>query len=508
MSSASHPGLATIEPLDVVDPADADRRLLRPPGGWAGGPPAPATHRAVFCERLTLHDMGVIDLREAFRTGATTPVEVCAALTARIGRHTSGPEAILSLLPVEAAVAESGRRYAAGTARALEGIPVGVKAIVDVAGAAVTCGSHLTGARIAPADAAVVTRLRDSGAIPFAVLATTEFATGSPDNPRHGRVCNPFDRRRWTGGSSTGSGAALAARLLPFAIGTDTGGSIRVPSAWCGTSGLKPTRERVSRRGVACLSFTLDHVGPMARSVADLALCFPGMTEASPAVPRPLAGLRIGIAAGWFADAVSRDVATAFAGAVRVLERQGATILPLALPDIAPFHAMAWTILFGELAALYRPFLHRRAEFDEALLGRLDQGLAIAAADYIAAMQGRVLAQDALLAAMADVDVMLTPGIGGTAGRLDTRTVAIDDCSFAFQEIVSRNTMIFDYTGFPALMLPTGIAADGLPVAMQIVGRPFADELCLAVGIAFQDATDFHRRAPPEPDAPFGEPDR
>ncbi len=493
-------GSATIEPLSLIDPADADRRLQRPAGGWSAERPASAVRLAapLASERPGLHELGVSELLDAFRTGATTPAEVCAALTGRIGSHPSGSEAVLSLLPVGAAAEDSRRRYAAGTARALEGIPVGVKAIVDVAGAAVTCGSHLTGARVAPADAAAVARLRDTGAIPFAVLATTEFATGSPDNPRHGRVCNPYDRRRWTGGSSTGSGAALAARLLPFAIGTDTGGSIRVPSAWCGTSGLKPTRERVSRRGVACLSFTLDHVGPMARSAGDLALCFPGMAKASPVVPRPLSDLRIGVAAGWFAEAVSRDVATAFAEAVGVLRQRGASIVPLALPDIAPFHAMAWKILFSELAALYRPFLHRRAELDEALLGRLDQGLAIGAGDYIEAMQGRVAAQDALLAAMADVDVMLTPGIGGTAGRLDTRTVAVDGRSFAFQEIVSRNTMIFDYTGFPALMLPTGIAADGLPVAMQIVGRPFADELCLAVGMAFQDATDFHRRAPPE----------
>ncbi len=506
MPTASRPGAATIEPLDLIEPAEADRRLLRPPAAPAHELPAAAAPAAAAAagERRALHEMGVADLLAAFRRGATTPADVCAALTARIGRHPSGPEAVLSLLPVAAAAEESGRRYAAGTARALEGIPVGVKAIVDVAGAAVTCGSHLTDARIAPADAAVVARLRESGAIPFAMLATTEFATGSPDNPRHGRVCNPYDRRRWTGGSSTGSGAALAARLLPFAIGTDTGGSIRVPSAWCGTSGLKPTRERVSRRGVACLSFTLDHVGPMARSVADLALCFPGMADAAPLVPRSLAGLRIGIAAGWFAEAVSRDVATAFAGALDVLEQRGATIRRLALPDIAPFHAMAWTILFAELAALYRPFLHRRAAFDDALLDRLDRGLAIGAAEYIAALQGRVAAQDALLAAMADVDLMLTPGVGGTAGRLDTRTVAVDDRTFAFQDIVSRNTMIFDYTGCPALMLPTGTAADGLPVAMQIVGRPFADDLCLAADLAFQDATAFHRRAPPEPDAAGG----
>ena len=218
------------------------------------------------------HLLGISELIAAYASGETDPVAVLAALTARIASHPTGQDAVLAMVPGSEALAQdSAARIREGSARALEGIPFGIKDIIDVAGAPVTCGSKLTGERIAAVDAAVVARLRTQGAIPIAMLATTEYACGSAHNPRYGAVHNPWDRSRWTGGSSTGSGAMLAARMLPLALGTDTGGSIRVPSAWCGITGLKPTCGLVPRTGVAPLSWTLDHIGPMARSADDLA---------------------------------------------------------------------------------------------------------------------------------------------------------------------------------------------------------------------------------------------
>jgi aspartyl-tRNA(Asn)/glutamyl-tRNA(Gln) amidotransferase subunit A len=405
---------------------------------------------------------------------------------------------------------DSGRRWRESRQRPLEGLPFGIKDIIDVAGTRVTSGSLFTGDRIAAGDADVVARLKAAGAIPVAMTATTEFACGSPHNPRHGTVTNPWDASRWTGGSSTGSGAALAARLLPFALGTDTGGSIRVPSCWCGTTGLKPSRERVSRAGVAPLSWTLDHVGPMTCSARDIALVLPHMTTAPDAAlsarcaalvtgTPDIAGLRIGVPSSWFVDMVSAPVLANWRAALGVLERLGAVLVDLPAIDVAPLHEAGWTILLSELAAHHEPRHGRGELFDKGLLVRLEQGMRISAGTYGRALSIRLKAQNVFLAAMdrAGADLIATPGLGGEAGDLATLAVDVDGVSHGFQHLLSRNTMIFDLTGFPALMLPSGLGAAGLPTGLQIVGRPGADALCLSAGIAFQDATAHHALLPP-----------
>ena len=444
---------------------------------------------------------GVQDLLSAYAAGSLDPVAVLARLKGAVATNLAGPEAILSFVPgAEAAAETSRRRWANGNPRPLEGIPFGVKAIIDVAGAAITCGSWLTGDRIAPADAEVVASLRQAGAIPFAMTATTEFAAGSPHNPRHGVVRNPWDRSRWTGGSSTGSAAALAAGLMPFALGTDTGGSIRVPSCWCGTTGLKPTRELVSRHGVATLSATLDHVGPMARSAADIAKILPFMTGTSAGSGTPLpevTGLRIGIFDSWFTDSVSASVAKNWHTALADLEHAGCTVTTLPAIDIATWHAAGWTILLSELAANFGAEIGRADSLDRGFLARLEQGLAIPTDAYDSALAIRDIAQHAFAAAMDGVDLVLTPGIGGEAGRLDSLTVDIDGTPVPFGVIISRNTMLFDLLGLPALMLPSGLGSNGMPTGMQIVGRPGDDALCLALGIAFQSRTAHHLARPP-----------
>jgi aspartyl-tRNA(Asn)/glutamyl-tRNA(Gln) amidotransferase subunit A len=487
--------------------AERDLRASAPAQPIPAPPPLPTSPPAG-----SLHDFGVGDLLAAYHAGITDPVAVLDALTARRLAHPSGQDAILTLFTAADAMArDSAARIREGRARPLEGIPFGVKDIIDVADTRVTCGSRLTDERIAAADAAVVARLRAQGAIPVAMLATTEYACGSALNPRYGAVRNPWGRTRWTGGSSTGSGAALAARLLPLALGTDTGGSIRVPSAWCGITGLKPTRGLVPRTGVAQLSWTLDHVGPMARSADDLMRVMPLIAGPDGHDPTSVgaydgarartevAGLRIGVPGGWFLEMQDAAVLSAWRAALTVFEQLGARLVEVDLGDIATAHEDGYLIMMAELASLQEPDFGRMDEFDFGARARIEQGLTLSATAYLRALRRRPLVMRRVWAALADVDVLITPGVGAEAAFLDTLTVEVNGERHPLQLVLPRNTMIFDYTGLPALMLPSGVGHSGLPVAIQIVGKAYDDALCLSVGSAFQRATEFHRAAPPEP---------
>jgi aspartyl-tRNA(Asn)/glutamyl-tRNA(Gln) amidotransferase subunit A len=485
---------------------ERDLRAAAPTQATAGPTvPMPAT------TATALHRLGVGDLLAAYASGQTDPVAVVAALTARIAAHPTGKTAVLTMIEAEAAAHESAARIREGRARPLEGVPFGVKDIIDVADTRVTCGSHLTGDRIAVSDAAAVARLREAGAIPLAMLATTEYACGSAHNPRYGAVPNPWDSTRWTGGSSTGSGATLAARLLPLALGTDTGGSIRVPAAWCGITGLKPTRGLVPRTGVAPLSWTLDHIGPMARCADDLARVMPLLAGPDGVDPiaagayagdrgrGDIAGLRIGVPRDWFVTMQDEAVLAAWQNALAVLQGLGARLVPVDLGDIATPHADGYLIIMAELASMQEPDLDRIDLFDAGARARIEQGMAATATSYLRAIRRRPLVIQRVLAAMEDVDVLITPGVGSEPASLADMTVEVNGERHPLQLILPRNTMIFDYTGLPALMLPSGVGRTGLPVAIQIVGKPYDDALCLSVGSAFQRATDWHHRAPADP---------
>nr|WP_281373369.1 amidase [Kineococcus aurantiacus] len=415
-----------------------------------------------------------------------------------------------------AAAAESARRWATGTARPLEGVPFAVKEIVDVAGTAVTCGSLHTGERVAAADATAVARLRAAGAVPVAMTATTEFACGLPTGRRFPAVQNPWEAGRWTGGSSTGSAAAVAARVVPLALGTDTGGSVRVPASVCGLTGLKPTRGLVPRTGVATLSWTLDHVGPLARSAADLAAVLhvlagpdgtdpaaaedvPACSPADVAAHAHLRGRRLGRVRGWFEQRCDPAVVAAVDAAVDVLRSAGAEVVDVDLPGAGEAYADALVVLSCELLATQEAALPQLDLFDAGTRKRLARGAAASAADYLRALRARPLAQRQVQAAMdaAGVDALLTPGVGATAPRLEDLSVEVDGRRLPLQEVLPRNTSPFNLTGSPALVLPAGRGRDGLPVAVQLVGRPFDDAVLLGLGVAFQRLTDHHLAAPP-----------
>ncbi len=499
---------------DAPEPSWTERHFAR---AASGASPAPARSSSEPLPHGSPEDRGVCDLLADFAAQRRDPVATLAALRTRAAVHPSGGDAILAAIAAaEPAAQDSAARWAAGTARPLEGVPFGVKDIIDCAGAPATSGSHLTGDRVAHRDATVVARLRAAGAIPVAMLATTEFACGSAHNPRYGAVANPWDPSRWTGGSSTGSGGALAARLLPLALGTDTGGSIRIPAAACGITGLKPTRGLVPRTGVAPLSWTLDHVGPMARSAADLmpvmaVLAGPdgedhlavGAFDGARA-RASLAGLRIGVPGGWFTTLVDGAVLAAFEAALKTFEGLGAVLVPVDLGPVETAHGDGYLIVMSELASLQEPELDRMDRFDVGTRARIEQGRLHSAIDYLRALRRRPGVIARVLGAMEGVDVVVTPGMGCEAPILADLTAVVDGAREPLQKILPRNTMLFDYTGQPALMLPAGFGDRGLPVAIQIVGKLFDDALCLSVGAAFQQATDFHRHAPPEPSAGVG----
>jgi aspartyl-tRNA(Asn)/glutamyl-tRNA(Gln) amidotransferase subunit A len=457
----------------------------------------------------------VSGLLHAFRTGSSTPSDTLAGYLAYWKISLSTASAILASVPgaMEAA-SQSDRRWAEGKARPLEGIPFGVKDIIDVEGAAVTCGSFQTGDRKADSDAEVVARLREAGAIPVAITATTEFAMGAATNARYGVVPNPWNRDRWTGGSSTGSGAGLAAGLFPFALGTDTGGSIRIPSAFCGVTGLKPTNGRSPRAGVATLSWSLDHVGPMGLSAADLRLVLQAMDGEGSSGPtaasgnqdvpsRPLEGVVFGVLGGWHREPIDADVAASFDAALETLCSLGATVVDLETPgyDAALAHVEAWNVFYGEVAATQEANLATAHLFDAGSRDRFEEGRRLAAIDYLRGLRRRTEVLNSLLKAMdkAHVDFLVLPTTLAAAPQLSDMTMSVNGNAVNIHEVLPRNTRIFDYTGLPALALPMGFNSEGLPLSLQIAGRPWSDFDVLTVGEAFQSCTAFHLQAPPEP---------
>ncbi|AWZ24464.1 amidase [Rhodococcus pyridinivorans] len=507
--------LASVPDGPACEPAHSTALLAASP---VPASPIEAPAHAVRTD-TPVHELGVLDLLAAYRSGAITPTDVLTALRARWSDPELSGGAVLAVIDgADGAAADSDRRWSTGTARPLEGVFFAVKDIIDVAGAPVTAGSRTTGDRIAATDATVVARLRAAGAIPVLMTATTEFACGAPHNARYGAVTNPWDRNRWTGGSSTGSAGALAERLVPLALGTDTGGSIRVPSALCNLTGIKPTYGLVPRTGVASLSWTLDHIGPMARSAADLRLALEvlagpdgydpaavpdetaqqvqdGLVAAGTAAAPSLAGVRLGVPTTWFTELCDAGVLAAWETVVDTFRTLGAEIVSVDIPEAHQLHDDVTIVMTCELASNQEGALEKFALYDVGTQVRIARGLVPSAVDYLRSVRRRTLAQQDAIRAFdtAGIDVLVTPGIGATAARLSDVTMEIDGVRYPMQSIVGRNTGLFDYLGLPAVMAPAGFS-DGMPVGVQLVGRPWADDTCLRLAQVLQSVTDVHDR--------------
>ena len=397
-----------------------------------------------------------------------------------------------------AAAHEAEHLAAAGRLRGpLHGIPVGIKDIIDVQGLPSTCHSKILLNHVATQDAAAVARLRAAGAIILGKLSTHEFAIGGPsfDLP-FPPARNPWNRNHHPGGSSSGSGAGLAAGLFPLALGTDTAGSIRNPASCCGVAGLKPTYGAVPRDGVFPLAFSLDHVGPMARTVADIALLFD--TIAAPTrrtttdLTRGVRNLRIGFVRHFHETDMPADpaVTAALATTAGTLSQQGAIITDVTLPNLGLFAAVNRTILNAEAWSIHADWLRTRPEdYAQSTRRRLMVGAFIDAGDYLQAQRLRTRLIASVQDIFRDVDVLLCASSMEPACRIDDEA--------AIERSYPRQARTpFNVTGHPAISLMSGLSPDGLPLALQLAGRYHDEATLLRVAQAYEQATPWHTRHP------------
>jgi len=396
----------------------------------------------------------------------------------------------------------------------LHGVPLAHKDMYYDAGHVVTCGSLIRRDFVASSTSTALQRLKDAGSIRLGSLGMAEFAYGpTGHNYHYGAVHNPWKSGHVTGGSSSGSGSAVGARLTFAALGSDTGGSVRMPAHFCGVTGLKTTYGRVSRAGAMPLSQSLDTVGPLARTVEDCALLIGLMAGADPEdptastlpVPDYLAassasikGLRIGVPTSYYVDELDADVAKVLDDTIAVLKREGADIVKVELPDQRQLSAASQLVLAVEAAAFHKRWLiERPQDYGPQVLMRLQNGLAIPGVLYLEALRWRGPALAAHIAATSEVDAVIAPAAPLAAPTIAESDVGNAPDAEAVIQRLTRFTRPVNYLGLPSLSIPSGFNAKGLPIGMQLVGRSFDEATLITIGAAFQRATDFHDKVPP-----------
>ncbi|MDQ2715514.1 MAG: amidase [Chloroflexota bacterium] len=453
------------------------------------------------------------------RSGLTTPGELVADALERIDTLDGEIKAFVTVMRDQAyADAEQAEReQRTGFFRSpLHGIPIAVKDLIAVKDVRLTAGSRVLADHIAPEDAAVVEQLRKMGAIIIGKTNTHEFAYGTYTPPTR----NPWDRTRVPGGSSGGSAAAIATDMCLGALGSDTGGSIRIPAACCGITGLKPTYGRVSCYGVIPLSWSLDHVGPMARSAEDCAILFDAIATYDPRDPHSVAGpatraattlingpegrgslslqgLRLGTLSDDFVAPLDPEVRAAWRGALLVLQEEGAEVVDveLAHPSMETYRAIQMPE--ASLAHMEKGWLTERADaYSELTLQRLQQGLATSAVDYLRAQHERRAFANSVLSVLRRVDALVLPTLPvpaipiAQAGQEIAIDGSVENATVAFL----RLTMPFNLAGLPAISFPCGFTAGGLPAGLQVVSKSFEEATVLRIAHAYQQLTDWHRR--------------
>lgn len=450
--------------------------------------------------------MTITEAADALRRRRLSAADLASAAAARIERLNP---ALNAFVTVTAAGALEEARHAdadlaGGRDRGLlHGIPVAYKDIFATRGVRTTSGSKLFENLVPEADAAVVERLRAAGTVSLGKLNMHEMAYGiTSANPHFGPVRNPWDAGRSPGGSSGGSGAAVAAGLVFAAMGSDTGGSIRIPASFCGTVGLKPTYGRVSRRGAQPLAWSLDHMGPLARSVRDAALVLNAIAGHDPRDPAsarrstvdfvPDEGcsihrLRVGFPEGFFFDHLDPDVESSVRGAIARAGSLGAEIVPVWAPDMEALNATGRVILLAEASALLEPHLGKREDFGADVLTLLDQGRLLPATDYIHAQRLRRKLRAEFDQVWKHCDCILTPTTPMTAPRIGEITVRLGGRDEDVRLAATRLVRSINVLGLPALSIPCGLSTSGMPIGLQIIGPAFQEALILQVGAALED---------------------
>jgi len=459
----------------------------------------------------TLATASLRELGRMIRAGEVTPTQLAEHALERLERDGRRLNAVVTLTP-DRALREA--RWAEEELRAghdrgpLHGIPYGAKDLLATAGIPTTWGAAPCKEQVFPHDATVIRRLEAAGAVLVAKLAMVELAGGMgydhPNASFTGPGLSPWNPNAWSGGSSSGSGAAVGARAVPFAIGSETHGSILTPAAFCGVTGLRPTYGRVSRSGAMALCWTMDKLGPMCRSADDCGLVLEAIAGPDPNDPTTAdrhfryapehartGGFRLGVLAGATDDA-QPEVRANFAAALDVL-RDVATLEEVRLPDL-PYHAVARVIIAAEASAAFDDFIAAGRPAD--LTAEADRVLpytyeVVTARDYLRALRVRRVIARELDALCARYDALVAPTLPSVAPPAGASFLGV------FRRPGVPIGAAGNVAGLPAVSVPNGFGADGLPTAMQFIGRAWEENRILAVARAYQERTDWHRRLPP-----------
>lgn len=493
---------------------DLDRRAFLETGAGLLALPALGLARPAAQATSARDDLAWLSLREAselVRSRKVSPVDLTGACLARIERLNPGLNAFITVTApsamAEARAAEA--EIVKGMWRGpLHGIPIALKDLVDTAGVRTTAASAVFADRVPKEDAEVVRRLKAAGAVSLGKLNMHEFAYGDSSAPSHyGPVRNPWDTARVPGGSSGGSAAAVAAGLCYMAIGSDTGGSIRQPAAYCAIAGLKPTYGLVSTRGVIPLSWSLDHIGPMCRTVADVALALRPLAGYDPldtnsvptsapeyaaALRQNVSSLRLGIPRAVFYEDLDPEVEQAIKQALQVLGRLTSSTRDVTLP---PYKTLP--VVGAEAYAFHAPYFTKTPEKYQAMTRRrLEAGSRVTAAAYIEARRELDRLRRAVSSAFTSVDVLVTPTTPTLPVTVDA---ALADAGTPPPGGVApslRNTQPFDIYGLPCISIPCGFSRTGLPIGLSISGPHLGEENVIALAHAYEQATEWHKRRP------------
>jgi aspartyl-tRNA(Asn)/glutamyl-tRNA(Gln) amidotransferase subunit A len=459
----------------------------------------------------------LVEAAEAIRSGRVSSTELTQACLDRIEAMQGKLNCFVHLHAEEALAAArlADEELAAGKLRGpLHGVPLAHKDCYYRQGRLSTCGSSIRGQHIADSTATVLSRLDAAGALDLGGLHMSEWAFGPTGHNEHFGPCrNPWNPEHISGGSSSGSGTSVAARLVFGALGSDVGGSIRLPAAACGVVGLKPTLTRVSRHGAMAMCYSLEHVGPLTPTVRDCARIMSVIAGHDPndaissrepvpdyeaMVDAGIHRMRIGVPVNGFYDHATDEVKTLLEASLDVLRAQGAEIVEVSVPDLDLLARLGKLVMAVEGAAVHGNQIRERGDqYSDQVRKRIEPGFHIPASRYLEALHLRKhFLTDIMNTTFADADVLHAPVLSMPVPTIaETDVKGSRDMPEVMGSIV-RCTLPISYLGLPALSVPAGFTSNGLPSAFQLIGRPFAEARLLAVGHAYQCATDWHKRVP------------
>jgi aspartyl-tRNA(Asn)/glutamyl-tRNA(Gln) amidotransferase subunit A len=458
----------------------------------------------------------IAEVAPLLRTRELSPVELTDAVIERIERLNPTINAFITVTKEAArdAARQAESEIAAGSYRGpLHGVPYSLKDLYQTAGIRTTGGSKILASNVPTVDSTVSRRLREAGAVLVGKNNMHEFAYGTTTiNPHYGPTRNPWDQSRITAGSSGGSAAATAAGLGYVSMGSETGFSIRRPAAFCGVVGLKPTYGRVSRFGMLPAAWSLDHAGPLTRSVEDAAIVLYAIAGHDPRDPassrreapdfafelgRDIRGLRVGLPRHHYETTVDEPVGQAFEVAVATLKSLGAIPVEIRLPSVAYATVTSTTIMSTEVTASHARWIRERPEdYGEDTRGRIRTGFLVSAVDYARGQRMRRWIAEEVASALRTVDVLASPTTPQVATPIDGGLAALKDQGFEVKDGLYNLLRLYALIGIPAIAIPCGFSPDGLPISLSIAGRAYDEATVLRVAHAYERATDWSKRRP------------